>query len=85
MMTDGVMEARHNKKINKQIKTKGMSEVFRRSSGDIGSASAVRSVKRTAEVVPEERLVAVEKTSSSGSLEEVSESVRESPYNHPPF
>ena len=38
-----------------------MSEVFRQLSGVIGSASAVRSTKRTAEVIPEEQLVAEEK------------------------
>ena len=37
-----------------------MSEVFRQLSAVIGSASAVLSTKRTAEVIPEERLVAEE-------------------------
>jgi hypothetical protein len=36
----------------------------------------VRSVKRTVEVVPEERLVAEEKTSGSGSSEVIPERVR---------
>jgi hypothetical protein len=38
-----------------------MSEVFRQLPEVIGSASAVHSAKRTAEVIPEERLVAKEK------------------------
>jgi len=37
-----------------------MSEAFRQFLEVIGSASAVRSTKRTAEVIPEERLVAEE-------------------------
>jgi hypothetical protein len=47
--------------INKQIKIKGMSEVFRQLPEVIGSASAVRSTKRTAEVIPERLAVAEER------------------------
>jgi hypothetical protein len=51
----------------------------------IGSASAVRSTKRTAEMVPEERLAAEEKRSGSGSPEEVSGDVRGVPLQPPPL
>jgi hypothetical protein len=62
-----------------------MSEVFRQLSVAIGSASAVRSIKRTAEVVPERQLVAEERKSDSGSSEVVSEDVRGVPLQPPPL
>jgi hypothetical protein len=45
----------------------------------------VRSIKRTAEVVPEERLIAEEKRSGSGSSEVVAERVRGVPLQLDPF
>jgi serine phosphatase RsbU (regulator of sigma subunit) len=67
MMTDGVMESRHNK--NKQIKTKEKSEV-------VGSASAVHSAKRTVEVILVRLAEAEEEGSGSGLSEVTSEDVR---------
>jgi hypothetical protein len=52
-----------------------MSEVFRLPEV-VGSASAVHSTKRTAEVIPGELVVSGREESGSGLLEEVSEDVR---------
>jgi hypothetical protein len=53
-----------------------MSEVFRQLPEVIGSASAVLSTKRTAEVIPERLAVAEERKSGSGSPEVISGDVR---------
>jgi hypothetical protein len=62
--------------INKQIKIKGMLEVFRQLLEVIGSASAVLSTKRTAEVIPERLAVAAERKSGSSSPEVILGDVR---------
>jgi hypothetical protein len=62
-----------------------MSEVFRQLSEVVGSASAVLSTKRTAEVIPERLAVAEERKSGSGSPEVISGDVRGVPLQPPPL
>jgi hypothetical protein len=62
-----------------------MSEVFRQLPEVIGSASAVLSTKRTAEVIPERLAVAEERKSGSGSPEVISGVVRGVPLQPPPL